>query len=141
MGLLSFLGLGKKASLPIKAVGDLLDGLFTSDEERLDKKLLLERLRQKPHLEQIEINKVEAGHASIFVAGWRPCVGWICAFALGWHFLFYDIVNWIMISFYPEHPAPPALNGTETLITVLLSLLGLGGLRTLEKFGGVQKQH
>lgn len=139
MGLLSFLGLGEKAAAPIQAVGGLLDSLFTSDEEKLDKKILLERLAQQPHMEQTAINKIEAGHRSLFVAGWRPFVGWVCALALSWHFMLYDMVNWIMVSFFPAHPAPPALSGTETLITVLMSLLGLGGLRTLEKFKGVTR--
>ena len=64
-------------------------------------------------------------------------IGWICGLALGWHFLGYDIVNWLRIAFFPDTPAPPALNGTETLVTVLLSMLGLGGLRTVEKLKGV----
>jgi hypothetical protein len=58
----------------------------------------------------------EAGHRSIFVAGWRPFIGWVCGFA--------------------HVTAIPKLTGTETLVTVLLSLLGLGAMRTAEKFGG-----
>lgn len=64
-------------------------------------------------------------------------IGWTCGLALAWHFLGFDIANWLRIVFFPETPAPPALNGTETLVTVLLSMLGLGGLRTVEKLKGV----
>ena len=89
---------------------------------------------------QLEINKTEAQHPSIFVAGWRPFVGWVCAAALAWHFMLYDIFVWIQLVFWPDITTPPQLNGTETLITVLLSMLGLGGLRTFEKLNGVDRQ-
>jgi hypothetical protein len=93
----------------------------------------------KAGLGQMEINKVEAAHKSIFVAGWRPFIGWVCGFALAWHFILYDIAQWMQLSFFPDSPQLPALNGTETLITVLLSMLGLGGLRTFEKIKGVAR--
>lgn len=92
-------------------------------------------------LAQAEINKMEAQHPSVFVAGWRPFIGWVCGLALAWHFLGFDIANWLRIAFFPETPAPPALNGTETLVTVLLSMLGLGGLRTVEKLKGVGRDN
>lgn len=91
-------------------------------------------------LAQADINKMEAQHVSVFVAGWRPFVGWTCGLALGWHFMGHDIVNWLRLVFFPETPPPPALNGTETLVTVLLSMLGLGGLRTVEKLKGVSRE-
>lgn len=90
-------------------------------------------------LAQAEINKTEAQHPSVFVAGWRPFIGWVCGVALAWHFLGFDLANWLRIAFFPETPAPPALSGTETLVTVLLSMLGLGGLRTVEKLKGVSR--
>ena len=139
MGLLSLLGMGKAAVEPIEAVGNILDGLFTSDEERLDKKIVLERLAQNKSLAQVELNKLEASHASLFVAGWRPAVGWTCAFALAWHFFGYDMLSWVQAVFWPDTPKLPALNGTETLVTVLMSLLGLGGLRTYEKLNKVAR--
>lgn len=60
--------------------------------------------------------------------------------ALLWQHLGYDLANWLRLAFFPETPAPPALNGTETLVTVLLSMLGLGGLRTVEKLKGVSRE-
>ena len=79
--------LGDSASKPIEAVGNVLDGLFTSDEERLDKKIILERLAQQPSLAQTEINKVEASHRSMFVAGARPFILWVCGVGLANAFL------------------------------------------------------
>ncbi len=95
----------------------------------------------KSGLGQMEVNKVEAAHPSIFVAGWRPFIGWVCGLALAWHFMGFDMANWLRLAFFPDVPAPPALNGTETLVTVLLSMLGLGGLRTVEKLKGVNRNN
>jgi len=94
----------------------------------------------KAGLGQMEINKAEAQHPSVFVAGWRPFIGWVCGLALAWHFIGFDILKWMQGTFFPDAPPPPALTGTETLITVLLSMLGLGGLRTVEKLKGVSRE-
>jgi len=136
MGILSTI-FGGAAAAPIDAIGGALDSLFTSDDERLSHDEVMVRLKQQPHLAQVALNKVEASHRSVFVAGWRPFIGWVCGFALAWHFMFYDIAAWLATVF--EGPQPPALNGTETLITVVLSLLGLGGMRTFEKLAGRAK--
>ena len=127
--------LGRAAAEPVAAVGRVIDDLFTTDEERLDKEALLARLAQRPALAQIEVNRVEARHRSVFVAGWRPFIGWICGAALAWNFILRDLLVWGLALWAPATPAPAALQ-LEHLLTVLLSLLGLGGLRTFEKFGG-----
>jgi len=136
MGFLSKI-LGGAAAEPIEAIGGVFDKLFTSDDERLSHDEVMVRLKQQPHLAQIALNTAEASHRSVFVAGWRPFIGWVCGFALAWHFILYDIASWFATVF--EGPQPPALNGTETLITVVLSLLGLGGMRTFEKMAGRAK--
>jgi hypothetical protein len=90
---------------------------------------------------QLEINKVEAQHGSIFVAGWRPAVGWICGIALGWNFIVHPMLLWIAFV-VPDIPVDlstaPQLD-TGELMTVLLGMLGLGGLRTYEKRVGVAR--
>jgi hypothetical protein len=90
---------------------------------------------------QLEINKVEAQHGSIFVAGWRPAVGWICGIALGWNFIVHPMLLWIAFV-VPDIPidlsTAPQLD-TGELMTVLLGMLGLGGLRTYEKRVGVAR--
>jgi hypothetical protein len=116
-----------------------LERLIPDKNERLKMEHEISTAAIKAGLAQMEVNKVEAAHRSIFVAGWRPAVGWVCALALAWHFMFYDIAAWIQISFFPDASAPPSLNGTETLLTVLMSMLGLGGLRTVEKLKGVSR--
>jgi len=88
---------------------------------------------------QIEINKIEAAHKSIFVAGWRPAIGWVCALSLGWHFIGYDVFQWIIAAFDLQMTAP-ALSGTENLMEIVLAMLGLAGFRTFEKFKGISRE-
>ena len=76
---------------------------------------------------QSEINKMEAQHRSVFVAGWRPFIGWICGIALAYNFIIRDVIAWVS----PD-VMPPAIQ-IDQLITILLGMLGLGGLRTFEK--------
>lgn len=83
---------------------------------------------------QAEINKMEAQHRTVFVAGWRPFIGWVCGFALAYNFVLRDLLIWL---FGPEG-VPPALQ-MEHLMTVLLGMLGLGGMRTFEKLNDKSK--
>lgn len=130
--------LTKPAAEPIEAIGNVLDALFTSDKERLDKKAVLARIALQPSLLQSEINKVEAGHKSIFVAGWRPFIGWVCGVALAYNFVLRDLMVWALALTYAETPPPPPLH-LEVLTTILYALLGLGGMRTFEKLQGRAK--
>lgn len=90
---------------------------------------------------QLEINKAEAQHASIFVAGWRPAIGWVCGTALAWNFVIHPMllwVAWIVPEIGADLNTAPRLD-TGELMTVLLGMLGLGGLRTYEKRVGVAR--
>lgn len=82
---------------------------------------------------QTKINEVEAQHRSMFVAGWRPSVGWVCSAAFAYHFIVFPIIRTI----YPDVNFPEL--DTEPLFTVLMGMLGLGGLRTFEKLKGKTK--
>lgn len=124
--------LGKAAASPIQAIGNVLDKLFTSDAERLDKKILMQRLVQRPHELQAEINKIEAGHRSWFVAGWRPAIGWIGAFGLGFIFIVNPLIAWFKACPGPQVPE-------KALFDLILALLGVGTLRTIEKARGISK--
>ena len=77
---------------------------------------------------QTKINEIEAQHRTVFVAGWRPFVGWVCGVALAYNFVVRDL----FISALQPESVPPALQ-MEHLMTVLMGMLGLGGLRTYEK--------
>ncbi len=127
--------LGRKAIDPVLLVSNLLDTLFTSDEERLDKKAVLARIVSQPNVVQSEIGKIEATHKSIFVAGWRPFIGWVCGAALAYNFIIRELVIWSLAISDKDILPPPALQ-MEVLTTILYALLGLGGLRTFEKLRG-----
>jgi hypothetical protein len=83
---------------------------------------------------QIEINKIEAAHPSIFVAGWRPFIGWICGIGLGYHYIGFSLVQW-GVAIFNLNVIPPKLD-TEGLLSIVFALLGLGTLRTIEKVKG-----
>ena len=84
---------------------------------------------------QLDTNKIEAANPSLFVSGWRPAVGWICGLACGWNWIGLPIANLIFdLTGYTISVSPANLS---EMLPVLLGMLGLGGLRTAEKFKGV----
>jgi len=136
MGILSAL-FGKPTTDAVTALGSAFDQLFTSDEERAQAQIVLTKIAQKPHILQAEINKVEAAHRSIFVAGWRPFIGWICGLGIFWAFIGHPVFEWI-ITLRGLNVTAPAIN-TDNLLELVLALLGLGALRTAEKLSGRAK--
>ena len=76
----SLIGVG--IAEPIDAVGNAVDKIFTNEEDRAKADFVMAKLRQHPHILQAEMNLSESRHRSVFVAGWRPALGWACAFAL-----------------------------------------------------------
>ena len=94
---------------------------------------------QRANLAQIDVNKEQAKHPSIFVAGARPAIMWICAFGLGWQFVFQPICLWAL-AIWANHIVLPVIP-TEGLMTLTLSLLGLGGMRSFEKTKGIQRDN
>ena len=90
-------------------------------------------------LGQMEVNKAEAAHSSIFVAGWRPAVGWVCVAGIGWQFFARPIAGWITVLIDATLPMPPPLDMGD-LMTLLGGMLGIGGFRTYEKLRGVARK-
>lgn len=81
---------------------------------------------------QAEINRQEAQHRSIWVAGWRPFIGWVCGAGLAWSFILHPLLTWILKIFAPEVEPPPPVE-VGTLITLLGGMLGMTAARTYEK--------
>jgi hypothetical protein len=133
MGWLSKLTGGGGLVEPVEAIGNVIDKLFTSDEERAAGELLKQKLAQAPQLAQSEINKVQAGHRSTFVAGARPFLMWVCGAGLLFAFVLNPIIEWIA----PERGSPDL--PLEAMMELTIAMLGLAGLRTVEKLKGVAK--
>ena len=89
--------------------------------------------------QQSATNTAEAGHASLFVSGWRPAVGWVCAASFAWVCVGQPLFSWTYV-LLTKQPAPVIALPTEMLMTTLLGMLGLGTLRTLEKIKGVNSK-
>lgn len=119
----------------------LVDQLFTSDEERMAAKLKVLELEKSGELAQIAVNIQEAKHTSLFVAGWRPFIGWVCGLAFAWAFLLYPILTFAVISL----GAPISLHmipelDLSAMMPVLMGMLGLGAMRSWEKRAGVARE-
>ncbi len=119
------------ATEPIKAVGNVLDDLFTSDEEELTLEIVKQRLAMKPMMVQAETNKIAATHRSRFVAGARPYILWVCGTGLAMAFILNPIIEiiWDVTLDVP----------LDAMMELTLAMLGLATLRTVEKMNGVSK--
>ena len=98
---------------------------------------LAEKQAQEQVMGQMEINKTEAQHASMFVAGWRPAVGWVCAIAMLFNFLLIPFINLGLDIAAMDIQLD--LIDMETMMPVLFGMLGLGGMRTAEKIKKVER--
>lgn len=127
----------------IEGVGRIADDLITSDEERL-KIALQEKVIEAELIKgQLEINKAEAQHKSIFVAGWRPAIGWVGAIAMAYQFILYPMLTWIWSwaqakAFLPANLAPPPTLPSDALWVIITGMLGIAGMRSFDKFKGTQ---
>tara|TARA_R110000751_G_scaffold260736_1_gene360101 strand:- start:117 stop:518 length:402 start_codon:yes stop_codon:yes gene_type:complete len=133
MGWLTGLLGGGSISEPITAVGNIIDQVFTSDDEREQAAIIKQKLAMQPALVQAEISKVQAQHRSTFVAGARPFLMWVC----GLGFLFAFVINPILQWLAPELGSPEL--PLSAMMELTLAMLGLAGLRTAEKIRGVAK--
>ena len=141
MGFLSNI-LGDTAAAPITAIGNIVTGIFGDKGEKLTHDEVMARIALQPTLVQTEINKVEAGHRSVWVAGWRPGIGWVCALSLFFFYVpQYVIASYVWVRMIVENdweivPYPVSDEGVMELV---LALLGMATLRGVEKLKGRSK--
>ena len=123
----------------IKAVGETVDNLFTSDEERLELKnekykaerefnLKERQILADQNIAQTRINIEEAKSGSFFVAGWRPAIGWVGALALFYQFIVYPLLLWL-----PNVDNPPPPLDYTMLYSLITGMLGIAGMRSYDK--------
>lgn len=130
MGFLSKL-IGGSVAEPIEAIGSVAESIFGSKDRKLTHAEFMAELAMKPSLAQAAINTVEAGHRSLFVAGWRPALGWVCALGLAYAFLVAPTLEiWTV---------EPIKVPSDIMLELVLGMLGLGALRTVEKLAGKAK--
>ena len=118
--------------------GKVIDRLWPDPTQRDAAKLELLKLQQSGELtamvEQLKINQAEAQHPSVFVSGWRPAIGWVCGLACAWNWIGLPVVKMgLAVYGKPLDLAPADL--TE-MLPILMGMLGLSGLRTIEKING-----
>ena len=136
LGAWLFGGAAESAAKPIEAVGNALDQLVTSDDERAAAAAVMEKLRQQPGILQVELNKVEAAHPSVFVAGWRPALGWVCVMSLGLYYpvrILVGMTMWVLMVIQSGTLLPIPDLGIADVIGLVAGMLGMSGLRTIEK--------
>lgn len=121
--------------------GKVIDRIWPDPAQAAQAKFELFKLQQSGELAQIggqlEINRAEAQNPNVFVSGWRPAIGWVCAFALFYQYIGRPISQGIAAA--TGHPIPVLPGLDDNLWQLLLGMLGLGGLRTFEKVQGVAK--
>ncbi len=126
----------------IPAISKLLDKLIPDPEAREKAKIELLKAERSSDLEalrlalsadqaQTEINQQEAAHSDRFVAGWRPFIGWVCGVSFAYHFVLQPLLAFAIMNSGGEVKLPAF--DMDALSTVLMGMLGLGGLRTIEK--------
>lgn len=131
--------------LVIPAITQVLDKIIPDPQAAADAKLKALELAQKGDLAaldaelrlalgQLEVNKAEAT-TDMFRGGWRPAVGWVCVVGLAYQFVLQPVLPWLVALFGAQVPPLPAIDN-ETLMVLLTGMLGLGGLRTIERVKG-----
>ena len=115
-----------------KLVGKFIEDIDVKNKLSHDLATLAQRHAQELAKSQIEVNKMEAQSRHWFVASWRPFIGWTCGIALMWHFVLSQFILFFATMFGYSLPALPEFD-MGSLMTVLMGMLGLGGLRTFEK--------
>ncbi len=126
----------------------ILERVFPNPEDRQKAQLALAEMQQKGELAvlaaetdlmkgQLEINKVEAASTNPFVSNWRPFIGWVCGIAFAYHFVAQPLLAFLLAA--AGHTFTLPTFDMDALFTVLLGMLGLGGMRTAEKIKRVHK--
>ena len=122
----------------VKNVGGIIDSLHTSQEEKDNAKIKLKQLENDLQTKQMDINKVEAGHKSIFVAGWRPATGWLIVGILFYSYILQPFII-MTLKILGKDIEIPNLNTSEVM-PIILGMLGLGFSRSYEKKNKVARE-
>lgn len=115
--------------------GKLIDRLWPDPTQRDLAKLELLKMQQQGELAQIAVNQAEAANPNVFVSGWRPAIGWVCGLAFAWNWVGLPMTN-ALVTIFNDVPITLAPADLSEMLPVLLGMLGLSGLRTVERLNG-----
>lgn len=122
----------------INKVLDFIPDPAQKQRAELEMQKQLMEFAAKQAEQQTEINKVEAGSSSLFVAGWRPAIGWVCAAGFAWNYLGFPVSSYLATVAGLEHiPLKPIMDGS--LMELTLGMLGLGAMRSFDKLKGTAR--
>lgn len=130
---------GKGIAAPIEAVGNVLDRLFTSDDEKAKAAFVMEKLRAHPAELQVELNMLDAKSESWFQKNWRPAIGWVCAASLAFYYIpqfALAAIIWARQSWEIGSLVPYPVGQIAGLMELVVAMLGLGTLRSVDKIAG-----
>ena len=121
----------------IKAVGNIVDEIYTSDEEREQAKLAIKKVEAELKKRQMDINLADAQSKAGGLSGmiqriWRPLIGFSCALAIFWEYVLKQFLMFLIATFNSETKPLPELD-MGTLMPLVMALLGMGALRSYEK--------
>ena len=125
----------------INPVTKLLDKVIEDKDQKnaiaFELSTMAEKHAQELAKGQLDVNKVEAAHKNLFVAGWRPAVGWVCCLGMAGNFLIIPLANFALA--LSSSPITIPLIETSEMMPVLMGMLGLGAMRTVEKTKAVAR--
>ena len=131
----------------IPLIGKVIDKIFPDPSQAANAKLKMMEMEQEGDfkeidaslqrdIQQIALNKIEAGSENVFKSGWRPFIGWTCGLGFAYAVIVYPVLTWMAVVW---NITPPPNLDSDLLFPVMLGLLGLGGMRSFEKFKGLTK--
>ena len=146
---------------PLSAAFELgksaIERIWPDPQKQAEELRKLEELRQKGNLAelnahvqlmlaQLKVNANEATHKSIFVAGWRPFIGWVGGAAMAYQFVLYPLLVWVWAvlqvnDIVPNDLSPPPIMETGALFSIVTAMLGIGGMRSWDKAKGVDTKN
>jgi Holin of 3TMs, for gene-transfer release len=126
------------AFLPIiNRVLDLIPDPAAKQKAQLEMQAKLLEIVTTESANQAEINKIEAANSNLFVSGWRPAIGWVCAVSFGWFYIGAPLAVWIM-ALFGVHTDLPVFD-KNNLMELTMGMLGMGALRSFDKWKGTAK--
>lgn len=124
----------------LEMIGKLVDRIpdpKARERAELEMKADLLKFAAEQSQAQMEVNKVEAAHSSIFVAGWRPFIGWMGGVSLGYAFLLQPILSWFLAIVGVTTPLPEP--NTDAMMALVTAMLGVTAARSFDKWKGTSK--